>query len=252
MEKSAKEIVLSMEPISLSEMDSVKLLNRTDTKYVFESSKIPLLLADAQNKYRVLHVEGNPFQDYRTMYYDTADKLMYHIHQTGRANRYKIRYRTYMSSGVSFLETKFKNNKGVTYKKRIPFDNVEGLGGADDFLREITPFKASELLPTSLVEYTRVTLVNLEDGERVTIDMNLQVTNQETHEKIDLSHVCIIELKREKSKNVSLMGSILRKHRIFQNGMSKYSIGTAAIHNDIRLNRFKKKLRYLDKLKNKQ
>lgn len=126
------------------------------------------------------------------------------------------------------------------------------MDAAESFLSEKTPFKPIQLIPTTLVEYTRLTLVNLECGERVTIDINLQVTNVDSGEKVDLSHICIIELKREKSKNISPMASILRNHRIFKKGMSKYSIGVAAIYDDIRLNNFKKKLRYLDKLKQKQ
>ena len=92
----------------------------------------------------------------------------------------------------------------------------------------------------SLVEYTRLTLVDLVRGERATVDVNLQVTNCETNELVDFSHICIIELKRDKSSSDSAMQSILRKHRVFQRGMSKYTIGTAAIYNDIKKNRLKK------------
>ncbi len=252
IDSKVQAMINDFKPISLGEMDAVKLLNRTDTKYVFESKKLPFLLQDAKSKYSVLHIEENPFQSYQTMYYDTPDKFMYHVHQTGHANRYKVRHRTYMSSGIGFLEVKFKNNKGVTKKKRISYNDIsKGLEAGAEFLEKKYPYDWKQLHPTSLVEYTRITLVNLECGERVTVDTNLQVTNQENGTKVDFSHICIVELKRDKNSKISPMCALLKKHRIFRKGMSKYAIGTAAICDDVRLNRFKKKLRYLDKLKQK-
>jgi hypothetical protein len=64
---------------------------------------------------------------------------------------------------------------------------------------------------------------------------------------VDFSHVCIIELNVI-NQHLTLIAIVLLKHRVFQRGMSKYSIGTAAIY-DIKKNRFKKKLRFIEKLK---
>ncbi len=75
------------------------------------------------------------------------------------------------------------------------------------------------------------------------------VTNCITGEKADFSHICIIELKRDKSSAVSYMQEALLKNRIFRRGMSKYAIGTAVVYKEIKKNRFKKKIRYIDKLK---
>ncbi|MFO7869405.1 MAG: polyphosphate polymerase domain-containing protein [Bacteroidales bacterium] len=249
MNDDITHIVSEIKPISLDEMDSVKLLNRTDTKFVFAAHKLPSILEYVKNDYAVLHVDGNPFQKYETIYYDTPDKKMYHIHQAGKVNRYKVRHRTYLSSGIAFLEIKFKNNKKVTFKKRIPYDISQGLKPAQDFLQTHSPFSWYELNPASIVSYTRITLVDLKQGERITIDSDLSITNAQTHNCADFSHVCIIELKREKGKSNTSMAKALRKNRVFQKSMSKYAIGTAASHNDVRLNRFKKKLRYIEKLK---
>ena len=41
-------------PISLAEMDSVKLQNRVDTKYVFAGRDLPALLGEMQEHYRLL------------------------------------------------------------------------------------------------------------------------------------------------------------------------------------------------------
>lgn len=248
MDSKITEIVSRIKPISLDEMDSVKLLNRTDTKFVFAIEKLPEILEDVADEYSVLHVQENPFQAYKTIYYDTLDKKMYHAHQTGRANRYKVRYRTYLSSGDSFMEVKFKNNKGITFKKRIQCAITES-EKINTFIEGKTPFCWNELVPTSLVTYTRITLVSLKDAERVTIDVNLEISNYDNGNTSNMEHVCIIELKREKSQSHTCMAQTLKNHRVFENGMSKYSIGTAAVRTDIKLNSFKKKLRFLDKLK---
>src|SRR5690554_1734899 len=244
-------IIAQMQPVSLAEMDSVKLLNRTDTKFVFEISKLPKILADVKDAYRVLHVAQTPFQEYFTVYYDTADKKMYQIHQTGRINRYKVRHRTYGSSGIAFLEVKFKNNKKITFKNRIKYDIAQGLENAQEFLQKYSPFSWDELEATSKVTYTRITLVNLMHGERITIDVDLQASNVKTGKTVDFSHICIVELKREKTKSNTEMAEALKKHRIFQKSMSKYAVGTAASNSEVQLNRFKRKLRYIDKLKTK-
>lgn len=249
MLESAQHIIQSMQNISLEEMDTVMLQNRTDTKYVFSAQQLPAVLTDIAQNYSVLHINGTAFQDYKTVYFDTPDDKMYIAHQNGKLNRYKVRHRTYLSTDVAFLEVKFKNNKGRTKKKRIEFPITSPLSQADTFLHKHCPFSGEELFPKTLVEYCRVTLVDLAHGERCTVDTNLKATNCVTGEKADFSHICIIELKRDKSTGVSYMHDALLKNRIFKCSMSKYAIGTAFVYKNIKKNRFKNKLRYIEKLK---
>ncbi len=244
-----QHIVDAMRPISLDEMDSVKLQNRTDTKYVFSSKQLPAVLSAIAPKYAVLHINNTPYQDYKTVYFDTSNDQMYIDHQNGKLNRYKVRHRTYLSTGAEFLEVKFKNNKRRTKKKRVSFPASAPLTEASIFLEKNCPYAATDLFPKTVVEYTRLTLVDLIHGERCTVDTNLMVTNYKTGEKADFSHICIIELKRDKCSSVSYMQSALLKNRIFKRGMSKYAIGTAVVYKNIKKNRFKKKLRYIEKLK---
>lgn len=251
MNQKIKDIVSLMKPISLEEMDSVKLLNRIDSKYILNAAKLPSILKELTESYAILYINETPYQDYKTIYFDTNDCHMYNAHQCGRTNRYKVRHRTYLSTNAEYLEIKFKTNKGKTFKKRMKFPYSQDLSGANEFLQKNSPFKGNELFPKSLVEYTRLTLVNLEQGERATIDINLIVTNEVGNKSIDFSHVCIIELKRDSNGNNSFIQAALKKHRVFQKSMSKYSIGTAAVDEKLRINRFKKKLRYIEKLKQK-
>ena len=98
-------------PISLEEMSGIKLMNRTDTKYV--------------TSYQILKVNGEYNIAYHTIYLDTADRDMYLTHQNGRVVREKIRIRTYVDSDLTFLEVKNKNNKGRTDKKRIRIGSID-------------------------------------------------------------------------------------------------------------------------------
>ena len=59
------------------------------------------------------------FEDERLENFDTDDFAMYRIHQSGHTGRQKMRFRTYVSSDLQFLEVKTKNNHGRTKKKRI-------------------------------------------------------------------------------------------------------------------------------------
>ena len=77
------------------------------------------LLEKMQAFYKVLEVNGERIQTYRSLYFDTEDRKFYIDHHNSRVNRNKIRFREYVSSGLTFLEVKLKNNKGKTIKKRI-------------------------------------------------------------------------------------------------------------------------------------
>ena len=52
------QIVSGFLPISLDEMDDVKLMSRTDTKFAFKASKLPLLLQKILPFYKVLNIDG--------------------------------------------------------------------------------------------------------------------------------------------------------------------------------------------------
>ena len=49
-------ILNEFEPITLKEMDNVKLMDRTDTKYVFKLDQLPMFLNEVMSDYRVLDV----------------------------------------------------------------------------------------------------------------------------------------------------------------------------------------------------
>ena len=105
-------------------MDSVKLMNRIDTKFVFEIELLKKALQEIKEYYYILEIKGLRMSAYRSLYFDTDEFKFYYEHHNGKTNRNKVRYREYLESGLCFLEVKHKNNKGKTIKKRIKVDKI--------------------------------------------------------------------------------------------------------------------------------
>ena len=129
-------------------------MNRMDTKYWFHSEHLAALLQVVKNNYFILNIDGQAELPYTTTYYDTFTNNMFAAHHKGKLNRYKVRRRSYVSSGISFLEVKFKSNKGRTIKKRITsdFGAVEFTETEKDFLSNQIPFNPCELQVTLINE----------------------------------------------------------------------------------------------------
>jgi len=170
------QILNTLTPITLTEMDSVKLMDRTDTKFTFHINQLPQVLELAKVHYKVFEINNKRISDYQTLYYDTSDLELYNIHHTGKLNRYKVRHRTYVDSNIGFLEVKYKNNKGKTFKSRIKELEVQKNWNTEStqFLLKKTPYIPSTLIPSLWVNYSRITLVNVESKERLTLDFNLE------------------------------------------------------------------------------
>ncbi len=222
-------------------MDGVKLMNRTDTKFTFNLIQFENILEDISKNYRVLEIEGKRISGYKTLYYDTAKLNLYTKHHNGELNRYKIRHRTYVESKLGFLEVKFKNNKGRTVKNRIKKSEVpmNWEGESETFLNTLLPFEPQTLLPVLWVNYSRLTLVNMADAERLTIDLNLEFVNGKITKK--LSNLVIAEVKQEKRKSSPFI-KVMKKYHIREGSISKYCLGIALTCDTVKKNNFKEKL----------
>lgn len=234
--------------ITLEEMDSIKLMNRVDTKFVTNEQALERILTKAAAAgYRALISTGRRQSDYDTLYFDTAERDMYMQHHNGRLVRQKVRTRKYLNSGETFLEIKDKNNHGRTRKKRISipgdcFFNFLDNDGTMDFLVERCRFAAAELSPALRTRFTRITLVNSSLTERITIDRQLTFENPRTRGRFTLDNGVIIELKRDSTQTSSQMLGILLDERIHPLRVSKYCIGSALTDPELKQNRFKLKL----------
>ncbi|MBP7613964.1 MAG: polyphosphate polymerase domain-containing protein, partial [Paludibacter sp.] len=168
-------ILNTFDTISLEEMSRVKLLDRMDKKYMLHADQLSEMLLLLKNEYFVLEIAQKKFASYETTYFDTADYEMYTKHHNGKLNRYKVRFRTYADSNLNFFEVKFKTNKGRTKKSRVQLpDNKHCIeGDAEKLLLRKTNYTATMLSPVLEVKYSRITLVNSNMTERITIDFGL-------------------------------------------------------------------------------
>jgi len=247
-----KKILSDFKSVSLKEMDNVKLMNRTDTKYFFNINKLENILLQAKEKYNVLEINKNRILNYKTLYFDTDDFKLYTAHQNGKLNRYKIRHRQYIESDISFFEIKFKSNKERTIKKRIKRPDIEEKFSdkSRQFILENSPLNPDELKPKLYNNFSRITLVGKNTPERITIDLNLGYkTNKKT---TDLSFMIIAEVKKDGYSTASDIMKILHTNRVYPEGFSKYCVGTILLNNNIKYNRFKQKLLTINKISNDQ
>lgn len=237
------------DPITLMEMDGVKLMDRTDTKFLFNINDLESVLNAAKNHYRILDIENNRISRYKTLYFDTENFKLYNEHHAGKLNRYKIRHRTYLESNLGFLEVKFKSNKGRTLKTRIKEINIPDLnsGKAFDFLKKILPFDPIILLPKLWVNYSRITLVNKTSAERLTLDLNLEF--EKDGETKSLNQLVIAEVKQD-SKITSPFVAFMKHKHIREGSISKYCFGVASSFSHVKKNNFKRKLLNITKIIN--
>lgn len=246
---NATDILERYATVSLEEMKRVKLMNRTDTKFVTTENQLMRLLILAGEDYLAQSIGGELIMPYSTLYYDTEDCEMYCNHLHGKLTRKKVRERRYVSSGVEFLEVKRKNNHGRTDKKRIDTDGLS-LMTRNDFLIEMSGYEENALKPKIENSFSRLTLVNMEMTERLTIDTGLKFHNIVSGEDCDLTGLVIIELKRD-GRTESPIAGMLRQLRIMPSGFSKYCMGMALTNPDLPTNRFKPRLRMIYKMLNK-
>ena len=251
------EALHSFQPIFLGEMDSIKLMNRLDTKYLTDEATLSKVLdAAATAGYRVLEAEGVQISPYNSIYYDTINLKTFLDHRNRRLNRQKVRTRIYVNSSDTYLEIKRKNNKGRTKKKRLPIpsEELEDFSydkDATTFLAEHSRFTIGQLSPVLYTAFDRINLVNPAKTERITIDTNLYFSNFRTGRKTSLLDTVIIEIKQD-GRVRSQMKKILLDLRVKPVKVSKYCVAVTLTDNTVKSGRFKEKVRAIEKIINKK
>jgi hypothetical protein len=243
-----EKMLAGFEPITLQQMDNVKLQDRIDTKFMFRAELLPLLLKEMQKEYYALDIKGKRYNHYETLYFDTENFDLYLRHHNGRLNRYKFRSRRYVESNLHFFEIKFKNSKGRTVKERIKRPGIiDKLSDASyDFVKNISNIDPDTLRPQLWVNYMRMTFVHRQNAERLTIDTKLTFVNdKKTHA---YSGLVIAEVKQGSVKDKSAFVKLMRKYNVQEKSISKYCLGVVTLNEKIKKNNFKPTLLYLNKL----
>jgi len=239
------DIADQFEPISLPQMDKVSFLSRKDTKYVMSAEQLLMVLKEMMPQYRILEIDGIREFTYNSRYLDTNSFGMYMAHHNKRKNRYKCRMRVYENTGLTFWEIKHKTNRNITTKKRIKI-NPEGVSEEDiqAFIHHHSPYQFNALEPKLISRFKRMTFVNNNMTERITIDRELSWSNDK-HE-IHMDGLTIVEVKNDCKATLAQLYPILHKHGIKQGSFSKYTFGCALLYSHLKHNLLKTKLSYIN------
>ena len=244
-----ESILRSFRTIFLSEMDSVQLFNRRVSKYILPTDRVGQLLDYAENHFSVLQIGDLRMADYETLYYDQEKFASYHDHINGKLIRCKVRRRSYLNSNDHFLEIKHKFNTGQTQKSRIPIDidNREWIGEACNFTHENARIDFLSLSPVLKNRFKRITLVDFEKTQRITIDLNITFLLPDEIGFRRLENMSIIEIKQEKYMRSQLC-AFFHENGFKNLGISKYCLGMSMLYPELKANGYKKKYLYIKKI----
>lgn len=239
-------------PVSLEELvGEAALLTRLDRKYVLPANALPTVLDRMPAGVRVLEIERQQTFGYRSIYFDTAGLDAFHAAARQRRRRFKVRVRTYLDSGLDFVEVKTRGGRGQTVKERIPYagDGVD-LGSAGRAYAAHTLSAAGispeglDFQPVMATYYRRTTLYVPSTGSRVTIDTDL-TWQLPDGSAVHMPHSVIVETKtaRAASDVDRLLWSLGHRPR----AISKYATGLAALRPELPANRWRPVLRNFTK-----
>lgn len=235
--------------ITLKDAFSASLLNRIDTKFVFSEDLLPEIIKDLTCDYRVLELNETVVQSYSTTYYDFIGLKLYKDHHNGKLSRYKIRHRMYNETNEGFLEIKQKNNKGRTIKQRIKKSSPPENWDKESilFLEKNLHLNAKLLKPELKIFFNRLTLINPESNERLTIDTNLKY---ETGGRCIICNGLVIAEVKQSKKTPSVFINMMKRLSIRPRRISKYCVGIAFLCDSVKKNNFKQNLRFIKKIIN--
>lgn len=228
-------------PVSLDELVAeAAMMTRVDRKYLVPTDRLPEVL-DGTARARVLTVDGRRTFGYRSDYLDTCDLASFHAAGRGRRRRWKIRGRTYLDSGSTWLEVKTRGPRGTTVKARLPHPPVtagltaEGAAFVATALTEADiALDPADLHPVLVTSYRRSTLLLPDEGRgaaRATIDTDLAWASPGGHERLGRGALAVVETKGGAAPS-TLDRTLWRLgHRPAR--MSKYGTGLSALHGEL-------------------
>jgi len=229
-------------PIRLTELDAVAALRtRFDQKYLLDDrhleALLPTLLAP-HDDWRVLTIDDRTEFRYSTLYFD-RDLVTLRDHQQGRRKRFKVRARSYPGGGTAALEVKAKTGRGQTDKRRrqrsgqgSTLEPDEAAWVDEQLAMFGVPAIATTLAPSLSIEYRRTTLVDVSNGERITIDRGVHAEPIGSDGRPGASvsilpGTIILEVKSGRPR--SAVTRCLQQHRHRPMRLSKYCLGHASI-----------------------
>jgi VTC domain len=248
-ERAVVEAAAMIAPIGLNELMALaELQTRVDRKYFVPAAVFHRMIAELALRMRVLEIGRQRSFGYESIYFDTPELDGYHAHIQRRRQRFKARTRTYTDSGQCMFEVKLKGARGETVKRRVPHPIEESgqLTGEAlahlhtalfDAYRWTLPPRLRSTLATT---YRRTTFVSRTGDVRLTCDVGLSCLDAR-HEVRDTGTHVLVESKSSGQGNAP--DQILRRFGVRPVSVSKYCVGIAALHPELRSNPWHRTLR---------
>lgn len=234
---SIQAMVSRFDGLDLAQSARAELFDRRDTKFVVGLEQVRLILESALPFYLALDVAGERMQAYHTTYFDTPDLRLYRDHHSARPRRYKVRCRRYLCTGQAFLEVKSKTARNQTVKTRVstPGSIVAIDAMAAAFLSPLVAVPPGDLAPSLESGFRRITLIHRHLPERVTIDLDLSFAAGDRAATV--AGLAILEAKQARGRRSEMIG-VLRTLGAHPSAFSKYCVGIALLHDEVKHNRF--------------
>jgi hypothetical protein len=234
----------NLEAVALDVLiESADLQTRRDRKYLVPTSMLGSLLDGTGLK--ALDIDGKRSFRYESVYFDTPALVSYKAAAHRRRLRFKVRTRSYLDSGVSWLEVKTRDRRGLNNKERLAYDIKQRATLAAPglhFLRryeQIAP-SSSELHAAITTRYHRATLLDEGSGSRTTIDTNVEWETP-AGSRTELPGMAIVETKTDGAP--CEIDHRLWSMHIRPKKMSKYCAGLAALTPGLPANKWNRVLR---------
>ena len=243
---------------SLDELNAAAgLLTRVDRKYLVPLEQAQAIVDQLAQRARVLEIAGERQFTYASTYFDTPDLDAYLLAAHKRRRRFKVRTRSYVDSGLCFLEVKTRGSRGATVKQRIKYNIADAdvlTGEGRNFIMAClmnsgayTMAEASDIAfalePVMRTSYKRTTLHLPDDNARATIDTELEweaIGNQAlgtaVEEQLEAGPMAIIETKNPSTPSPTDKLLWSSRHRPAK--ISKYATGLALLHPELPANKW--------------
>ncbi len=239
-----------LDPIGLDELlATATLQTRVDRKYALTTGDLAMLLDLLPPDVRVLDIDGERSFGYVSTYLDTPRRLTHHLAAHRRRRRFKVRTRTYLSSGAEYLEVKTQAGGGATVKDRLAGRHTDGdrlSPNGSEFVcgtlaaAGIDPSPVAHLRPALTTAYHRTTLLVPRDGARATLDTGLTWSTPDGA-RLTRPRLAIVETKSP--GRASELDRLLWSLGFRPGRISKFGTGLAALRPELPRNRWARTLR---------
>lgn len=240
--------------MGLEDIESVALMDRYDSKFLVPEHWLSHTLTRLPD-HAVLSIANSLSTTYRNLYFDSPNNVCLQQHVRGKTTRFKVRIRHYTNTEVTFLEVKLRDVYGKTAKHRVvrnastwdaPLNEAE-----QEFLSCHLGDIASQLSPALESRFERFTLVDLQEGERLTFDLGVEfkTPNSEEGWQAPLAHVSVVEWKQNSVNHQGSLIQALRSHPERRGPlgrplrMSKYLLGRRTLQPDLDFKTYRPALR---------